>query len=99
MESQEVGFLHGALADLDVHDEAAGFLVVHRIAIDVADHPLGLRPLKFAAQHLADQEGILTKALVVPSIARLANDVGRAAERNVESQVANFLAQQRAEIV
>ena len=99
LKRQEIGFLHGALVDDDVHDLAAGLLVVHRIAIDVADHPLVLRALQFAAQHLADQERILAQALEVPPIARLANEVGGSAERHVESEVADFLAQQRAEIV
>ena len=94
LERQQVGFAHGALAQLHVADVAAGLLVVEGVVLHVADDLLGLHALDELGDHLAGQDGVFALVFEVAAVARLARDVHAAAERGVVLLIAQLAADQ-----
>src|ERR1017187_6190378 len=71
------------LVDNHVDFVATALLIVDGVMLDVADHMLRLLALDAIAYQGSRQNGIFAEVLEGASIARLASDVGAAAEGHV----------------
>jgi len=99
LEGQQVAFAHGALVENHVADVAARFLVVKRVVLDIPDDALGLQGLHLLPDEPAGQDRILAFVLEETAVARLSREVDAAAERHVESLVAQLAADECAVFV
>ncbi len=94
MEGQQIGLLHGPLADDHVDLVTAALLVVHDVVLDIADDMLGLLTFDPVAYQRAGQQRIFALVLKGSAIARLASQVDAAAERHVVALGAQLAANQ-----
>ncbi len=72
MEGEQIGLLHGPLANDHVDIFAAIFLIVHDVVLDVADDVLGLLALDAIAHQGAGEQRIFALVFEGSSVARLA---------------------------
>ena len=99
LEAEQIAFAHGPLAHLHIDERASAFLIVHGVVFEVADDVLLLERLHLGARHRAGQDRIFAVILEVAAVARLAHQVGRSAQRDLEAQLAAFLAHQGTELI
>ena len=94
MEGQQIGLLHGPLADDRVHLVAATLLVVHDVVLDITDDMLGLLTFDPVAHQRTGQQWIFALVLKGSAIPRFAGQVDAAAERHVVALGAQLAANQ-----
>ena len=96
LKRQHVAFARGTLADAHVHFLAATLLAVQGVVLDVRDHMLRTFAADALANECAGEHRIFAHVLKGATVARIARDVGAAAERHVVALRAQLLADERA---
>ena len=96
MERQQIRLLHAPFGDDGIDEVATGFLVVHRVMLDVTDHVLGLFTLHQVADDRSGEERVFPGVLEGAAVTGLTGEVHSAAESHVEALRAKLAANQRA---
>src|SRR5262249_29576255 len=78
LECQQIRLAHGAAVNDDVDRVAAGFLIVEREMLDMADDVLGLLAFDPVADERAGEDGIFAHVFKGATVARLASSVDAA---------------------
>src|SRR5205085_9776024 len=90
VKGQQIAFLHGAFRDADVHDIAAGFLVIQNIVFDIPDDVFRLFTLHQVAHDSPSQQWVFSGVLEGSAIPRITGQIHAPAQGHVESVRAQF---------
>ena len=90
LEGEQVRFAHRGRIDSRVEDDPVGFLRIEREVLDRRDDVAALHALDHAARHHAGEQRILGEILEIAAAARVANEICRAAKKDIEALRARF---------